>query len=96
MLDGVTVRLAGLLFTRPAVAVMIDPPARIPIASPTLSILATVGLLVFHVNVAPGITFPVASFAVATNCWPRPAAIVVADGVKMIEATVEGRIVNVL
>ena len=96
MLDGVTVRLAGLLFTTPAVAVMVDPPARIPIANPLLSILATAGLLVFHVNVAPEITFPVASFAVATNCWPRPAAIVVADGLKVIEATVEGIIVKVL
>jgi hypothetical protein len=70
MLDGVTVKLAGLLLTRPALAVIVDPPARIPMANPLLLILATAGLLVFHVNVAPGITVPAESFAVATNCWP--------------------------
>ena len=96
MLEGVTVKLTGLLLTPPAVAVMVVLPGRSPVAKPLLSILANVGLLVFHVTVAPEITFPVASFAVATNCRPIPAEIVVADGVKVIEATVEGIIVNVL
>ena len=68
MLEGVTVKLAGLLFTPPTVAVMVVLPAMSPIAKPLLSILATTGLLTTHVNVAPGIRFPMASFAAATNC----------------------------
>jgi len=69
IVDAVTISVLGLLLTMPLVAVMIVLPVRRPVASPLFVILATAGLLDTQVNVTPGIGLPLASMAVATNCW---------------------------
>ena len=67
--DGATVRVIELLVIVPLVAVIVVVPCARPVARPALSILATVGALDLHVKVSPEIGVPLASVAVATNCW---------------------------
>jgi hypothetical protein len=65
---GVTVKLAGLLVTPFADAVICVMPGNKPIATPLLaSTVAILEALLAQANVTPVITFPCWSFAVALN-----------------------------
>jgi hypothetical protein len=68
--DRVPVTVSGIpLLTEPMIAPMIVEPPETPVASPLLFTVATAGLLDVQVKATPGIGFPLASFAVAMNCW---------------------------
>jgi hypothetical protein len=66
-----TLRVAGVLVTPEAEAVICAVPSVCPVAMPELSMLAMSAELLVQVKVRPLMAFPLESLAVAVNvCWP--------------------------
>ena len=66
---GVTVRRAGALATPEALATMVTVPGASPVASPLPSMVAVPEKLQDQLKMAPVMALPLASSAVAANCW---------------------------
>jgi hypothetical protein len=64
--------IAALLLLPSAVAVMLALPARMPLTSPELVVVAMVGAELVHVTVRPVTVFPAASESVALSCSVFP------------------------
>lgn len=83
---GVTVSVAGVLFTPEALATMVTVPGETPVASPLPSMVAIPEKLIAQVNVTPLTVLPLASNAVAANCWVPFTAIVAVPGAMVMDA----------
>ena len=79
--------MEGPLTTPEALATMVTVPGATPVATPLPSIVAVPEKLHAHENTTPGMTFPVASKAVAVNCCVPFTAIVADRGSTVIDAT---------
>jgi len=90
---GVTVSVTAALVTLPSAAVIWVVPAATAVAFPLASTVATDGALLDHVKVWPVTVLPLASLAVAVNCWLPPTVMLGLAGATETLDTVGGGVV---